>query len=72
MKVFAFPAGTFLGDYVFKNSLYSGVFAMVGGLVIVPIVSLLTKGSRPDNTDAMFACYDKKVLVPAEHSLEEE
>ncbi|MBQ6263707.1 MAG: sodium:solute symporter, partial [Clostridia bacterium] len=41
MKVFAFDGGV-LG-FVFKNSLYSGVFAMVGGLVIVPVVSALSK-----------------------------
>ena len=29
--------------FVFKNSLYSGVFAMVGGLIIVPVVSAFTK-----------------------------
>ena len=69
MKVFAFDGGV-LG-FVFKNSLYSGVFAMVGGLIIVPIVSAFTK-SRPSNTDEMFSCYDKRVLVPAEHSLEED
>ncbi|MBQ7714908.1 MAG: sodium:solute symporter [Clostridia bacterium] len=70
MKLFTFEDGI-LG-FIFKNSLYSGVFAMVGGLVIVPIVSALTKKSRPDKVDDMFSCYDKKVLVPAEHSLEEE
>ena len=70
MKVFAFT-GPVLG-FVFKNSLYSGVFAMVGGLIIVPIVSALTKKSRPDKVDEMFECYNKKVLVPAEHSLEED
>ncbi|MBQ7669796.1 MAG: sodium:solute symporter [Clostridia bacterium] len=63
-------SGGVLG-FVFKNSLYSGVFAMVGGLIIVPIVSAFTK-SRPSNTDEMFSCYDKRVLVPAEHSLEED
>ncbi len=45
--------------FVFQNSLYTGVIAMLGGLVIVPIVSLLTGKTRPENTDAIFACYDK-------------
>ena len=44
---------------------------MIVFFIIVPIVSALTK-SRPANTEEMFSCYDKKVLVPAEHSLEEE
>lgn len=39
-------SGGFLG-FVFANSLYSGVFAMIGGLILVPIVSLLTQKSCP-------------------------
>lgn len=46
-------------NFVFTNSLYSGVFAMVGGLVIVPIVSLLTKKTLPENVEEKFACYNK-------------
>ncbi len=56
---------------VFKNSLYSGVFAMVGGLILVPIVSLLTQTCKPENTDELFACYDTKITVPASTALAE-
>ena len=59
-------------DVIFKNSLYSGVFAMMGGLIIVPVVSLLTKSKRPENTDEIFSCYDTVITVPASSSLEEE
>ncbi len=45
--------------FVFQNSLYTGVIAMLGGLVIVPAVSLLTKKSRPINVDEIFKCYNK-------------
>ncbi len=45
--------------FVFTNSLYSGVFAMVGGLVLVPIVSLLTQKTLPENVDEKFVCYKK-------------
>ena len=57
--------------FIFKNSLTSGVFAMICGLVIVPIVSVLTKKGSPENVKEMFSCYDAKVTVPAEHSLED-
>ena len=67
MGVFSFSGGI-LG-FVFKNSLYSGVFAMVGGLVIVPIVSLLTQKRQPDNIDEMFSCYTEQVSVPVSVSL---
>ncbi len=46
-------------EFVFKNSLYSGVFAMIGGLVIVPIVSLLTPKTLPQNLDEKFSGYQK-------------
>ena len=53
--------------FVFQNSIYSGAIAMLGGLIIVPLVSLL--GRQPEHVDEMFACYDKKVTVRAASSL---
>ena len=55
--------------FVFQNSLYSGVFAMVGGLIIVPIVSLLSKKTLPEGVDKMFLCYDKTATVNLKESL---
>lgn len=55
--------------FVFKNSLYSGVFAMVGGLVLVPIMSLLTQKTLPKNVDEKFSCYDVTVVTNAKNSL---
>ncbi len=57
--------------FVFKNSLYAGVCAMLGGLIIVPSVSLLTQKRKPQNTDEIFKCYDTVISVPASSSLEE-
>ena len=68
MKVIALPAEGFL-HFVFQNSLYSGVFAMVGGLIIAPIVSLFTKKQESAELDAIFSCYEKKVLVNATDAL---
>ncbi len=59
-------------SFVFKNSLYSGVFAMVGGLILVPIVSLLTPKTAPANTDEKFACYKKTATVEIIDSLGKE
>ena len=64
-------SGPVLG-LIFKNSLYSGVFCMLTSLILVPVVSLLTQGSRPKEVDAMFTCYDSKVEVPAREALGEE
>ena len=60
--------GPVLG-YIFKSSINSGVIAMVGGLIIVPIVSLFTKKMDAKTVDDMFACYDKKHEVPNKTAL---
>ncbi|MBO7273987.1 MAG: sodium:solute symporter, partial [Clostridia bacterium] len=59
-------------SFVFRNSLFSGVFAMVGGLILVPVVSQLTQKSAPKNTDEIFSCYERKALVTVTDSLGEE
>ena len=63
--------GAFLG-FVFKNSLSSGVCAMLGGLIIVPVVSLFTQKRKPDNVDSLFECYKVTHTVPATSSLRED
>ena len=55
--------------FVFQNSIYSGVIAMVAGLVIVPVVSLVTRKGIPAGVDDAFACYEKKVNVSQKTSL---
>ncbi len=55
--------------FVFQNSIYSGVIAMVAGLIIVPVVSLLTRKGIPAGVDDAFACYEKKVNVSQKTSL---
>ncbi len=59
-------------SFVFRNSLYSGVFAMLGGLVLVPLVSAFTQKTKPDNTDRMFDCYHAVRTVEVTDSLGEE
>ena len=61
--------GNAVAEFVFTNSLYSGVFAMVGGLVLVPIVSAFTKKTLPDGIEAKFSCYDKTVVTNQKVSL---
>ncbi len=61
--------GPVLG-FVFKSSINSGVVAMVGGLIILPIVSLITKKPDKDDMDKMFECFDEKVSVPKKEALD--
>lgn len=56
-------------SFVFTNSLYSGVIAMVGGLIIVPVVSAFTGNTRPKDVDKMFECYNDKKTVEITDSL---
>ena len=57
--------------FVFQNSLYTGVIAMLAGLIIVPIVSLCTQKKKPDNVETIFECYNKDVKVKHKQSLGE-
>ncbi len=56
-------------DFTFKNSLYSGVFAMLGGLILVPVVSIFTPKCNEESVDAIFACYDSEVTVSVTDAL---
>lgn len=56
----------------FMNPINCGAFAMVGGLVIVPIVSLFTPKMKKDDVDQIFTCYDEKIQVTAKTVLVEE
>ena len=54
-----------------RSPINAGVFCMLAGLVIVPIVSLLTKAPKKEFVDGIFACYDKKVVVSAKDAIGE-
>ena len=61
-------SGGLLG-FIFTNSLYSGVFAMLGGLILVPVVSAFTKKTKPENVDEKFSCYEETVVTNKKDSL---
>ena len=62
--------GPVLG-YIFKSSINSGVIAMVGGLVVVPVVSLFTAKMDEATVDEMFTSFERKVQVPQKEALED-
>ncbi len=48
----------------------AGAIAMIAGLIIVPVVSLLTPKMEKSGVDKIFACYDEKVTITKKRSLE--
>ena len=48
----------------------AGAAAMIAGLIIVPIVSLVTPKMDEKKVDDIFACYDETVTIPKKKSLE--
>jgi len=56
---------------ILQSPINAGAFCMLAGLIIVPVVSLLTK--KPDKTQVaeVFSCYDKEVTVTSKHSIGE-
>ncbi len=76
---FFFGSGIMLMNMLFRDlfpvmlrsPINCGVFAMLAGFIIVPVVSLLSKAPDKQLVDDAFACYDEKVLVPAKQSLSE-
>ena len=71
ISVNVLPEASGIFGFVFRNSLYSGVCAMVGGVILVPIVSLLTQKTKPENVDEKFSAYDEEITVKAKRALKD-
>lgn len=74
---FIFGAGIMVLNMLFRGSfpvilrspINCGVVAMLAGLIIVPVVSWITPKLNKQDTEAMFDCYKKEVVVQAKESL---
>lgn len=56
----------FWGKYfpeLIRSPINAGAFCMLAGLVIVPVVSLMTKPPKKEHVEKVFSCYDKKVVA---------
>ncbi len=65
----------FFKDYfpeILQSSINAGAFCMIAGLIIVPVVSLITKAPDKKLVDDIFSCYDRKVVVRAKDAIESE
>lgn len=52
-----------------QSSINCGAFAMLAGLILVPVVSLFTRRPDPALVEHAFACYNEKVSVAQKMSL---
>lgn len=57
---------------LFQSPINAGVLAMIVGLVLVPVVSMVT--AKPDEklTENAFLCYEEKITVPLRTSLSDD
>jgi Na+(H+)/acetate symporter ActP len=52
-----------------QSPINAGAFAMLAGLVIVPVVSLVTKAPDKASLDNSFSCYEETVSVKVKDDL---
>ena len=71
---FACGVGLTVANMFFKfiqSPINAGAIAMIAGLIVVPVVSLITPKMKKDKTDEIFTCYDETVTVHKRRSIEE-
>ena len=52
-----------------QSPINAGAFCMIAGLIIVPVVSLVTPKLPQQHLDEVFSCYDRQVLVTVKDSI---
>ena len=55
-----------------QSPINAGAFCMIAGLVLVPLVSLVSRAPDKKLVDGIFSCYERKVTVTAKDSIETE
>ena len=55
---------------ILQSPINCGAFAMLAGLIIVPVVSLITPKPEKKLVEDSFACYEKKVQASQKNSLD--
>lgn len=72
---FIFAVGLTVSNIYLKfiaSPINCGAIAMVGGLIIVPVVSLITPKMKKGDVEQIFSCYEEEVQVTKKTSLQEE
>ena len=56
----------------FKSPINAGMLAMLVGIVLTPIITLIVPAKDNDRVNNIFACYYKKVTVSSKKSINED
>ena len=56
---------------ILQSPINAGAFCMLAGLIIVPLVTMITKAPEKSAVDHCFACYDETVTVKVKNDLGE-
>ncbi len=65
-------ANIFFGKHfptLLQSPINAGVFCMAMGVIIVPVVSLVTKPPKKEFVENVFSCYNQKVIVPVTEAM---
>ncbi len=54
---------------ILQSPINAGAFCMLAGMIIVPVVSILTRAPEKKKIDQIFSCYSRMVTVPATESI---
>ena len=57
---------------ILQSPINAGAFCMLAGMVIVPLVSLITRAPEKKKIEQIFSCYTRLVTVPAKESIGDE
>jgi SSS family solute:Na+ symporter len=55
---------------ILQSPINCGAFVMLAGLIIVPVVSLISPKPKKEMVDEAFACYEKRVPAAQKRSLD--
>jgi SSS family solute:Na+ symporter/sodium/proline symporter len=54
---------------ILQSPINAGAFTMLSGLIIVPVISILTKAPEKSAVDKCFSCYEETVSVKVRDDL---
>ena len=62
---------SYLGNPIIASPINAGAIAMVAGLILVPLVSILTPKMDQTKVQEIFSCYVEEVTVPMKEAMED-